>query len=299
MKIKLLGLMLLIITVSTYSQTTIKLEPKNGVFYVPCKIKNIPLKFVFDTGASDVSISLIEAMFLLKHGGLSFKDIKKSTKFQIANGTIQEGTKVIIPNIKIADIELIDIEATVIHNMEAPLLLGQSAISKLGKFQIDENKLIILNKKTPSSKFYKIDFKETFFDFSFSYGLDDLVSWAKSKNKIGNDGVIDKGYDTKHLDIISNNNLFNSINFDKEIFRFHKSGIIHSSELTKNTKTPKELFRKIKNIIKSKYGEFETIKETVITWTSNHNYIIYLTYSKEAVYIISVNSKIVNNTVKN
>ncbi|GFD92164.1 hypothetical protein KUL156_40140 [Alteromonas sp. KUL156] len=294
MKIKFLVLAVLFLTINTYSQTTIKLEQKNGVFYVPCKIKNIPLKFVFDTGASNVSISLTEAMFLLKHGGLSFKDIKKSTKFKIANGTIQEGTKVIIPKINIADIELNNIEATVVHNMEAPLLLGQSAISKLGRFQIDKDKLIIFNKRRQSSEFYKIDFNETFYDFSFTYSLDNLVSWAKSKNKIGGDGAIDKGYDTKHLNIISNENWFKSINFDKEIFRFHKSGIIHSVELTKNTKTPKKLFNQLKNKIKNEYGDFNFIKETVATWTSNNNFVIYLAHRKEKVFIICINSKVVN-----
>ena len=30
-----------------------------------------------------------------------------------------------------------DVEASIVHEMEAPLLLGQSAIGRLGKIQID------------------------------------------------------------------------------------------------------------------------------------------------------------------
>lgn len=37
-----------------------------------------------------------------------------------------------------------DVEASVVHNLEAPLLLGQSALSKFGKLTIDynENKIV-------------------------------------------------------------------------------------------------------------------------------------------------------------
>lgn len=38
----------------------------SGVFEIPCKINNLPLKFILDTGASDISISSLEATFMLK-----------------------------------------------------------------------------------------------------------------------------------------------------------------------------------------------------------------------------------------
>mgnify|MGYP002776377742 CR=1 FL=1 len=47
-----------------FSQTVIIMNKENGVYTVPCKINGLSLKFIFDTGASDVSISLTEAMFL-------------------------------------------------------------------------------------------------------------------------------------------------------------------------------------------------------------------------------------------
>ena len=39
----------------------------SGVYEVACTINNLPLKFIFDTGASSVSISSVEASFMLKN----------------------------------------------------------------------------------------------------------------------------------------------------------------------------------------------------------------------------------------
>ena len=52
----------------TFSQKIIKLEKVNGIYKIPCKVNGILMNFIFDTGASDVSISLTEAMFLMKQG---------------------------------------------------------------------------------------------------------------------------------------------------------------------------------------------------------------------------------------
>ena len=60
---------------SVIAQTKIQMIKEGGVYSVPCKINGLPLKFVFDTGASDVSISLTEASFMLKNGFISKEDI--------------------------------------------------------------------------------------------------------------------------------------------------------------------------------------------------------------------------------
>jgi predicted aspartyl protease len=48
------------------AQTIITMEKHDNLNVVPCKVNDIPMKFIFDTGASTVSISLTEARFLLK-----------------------------------------------------------------------------------------------------------------------------------------------------------------------------------------------------------------------------------------
>ena len=137
----------LISGLSSTSQTRIVLEKSNGVYYIPCQVNGLNMKFIFDSGASDVTISLTEALFMIKNDYLSEDNILGSESYQMANGQIQEGTKIILNSIKIGGYEIRNVEASNIHNMEAPLLLGQSALSKLGKFSFDysNNSLIINN----------------------------------------------------------------------------------------------------------------------------------------------------------
>ena len=108
-----------------------------GVSVIPCKVNGLPLNFIFDTGSEDVSISLTEASFMLKNGFLDSKDIVGTSNFLDANGNINEGIIINIREVEIAEIILKNVKASIVKNLKAPLLLGQSAISKLGKIQID------------------------------------------------------------------------------------------------------------------------------------------------------------------
>jgi clan AA aspartic protease (TIGR02281 family) len=127
------------------SAQTIKMEKKGGVYYVPCKVNGLGLKFIFDTGASDVSISSAEAVFMLKNGYMNEADLGGSEYYRIANGDIAEGTKVVLRKIEIGERTLYNVEASIVHSIDAPLLLGQSVMEKLGQFTIDyaSNSLII------------------------------------------------------------------------------------------------------------------------------------------------------------
>lgn len=119
------------------AQTVVKMEQNNGVYVMPCRVNGLNLKFIFDTGASDVSISLTEALFMLKNGYLSEDDLIGTEYYRIANGDIEEGTKIILRTIEIGKLKLYNVKASIVHNLSAPLLLGQSALSKLGKIEFD------------------------------------------------------------------------------------------------------------------------------------------------------------------
>ncbi len=145
--------------ISSYSQTEIELEQSNGIYLVPCKVNEIPMKFILDTGASNVSISSTEALFLIKHGKIKDEDFIGKINYKIANGKILEGTQIILRTIDINGIILKDITATVVHELNAPLLLGQSALSKLGAYSINGNKLIIQN---GTKNNYELEMEETY-----------------------------------------------------------------------------------------------------------------------------------------
>ena len=116
-----------------------------GTYEVPCTINGLPLKFIFDTGASDVTLSSVEANFMLKNDYLSEKDFKGSRRYLTADGCIADGAVVRIKEMKVGDCTLKNIEASVIKNQKAPLLLGQSLLERFGSITIDNqnNKLII------------------------------------------------------------------------------------------------------------------------------------------------------------
>ena len=127
------------------SQTIVNIEETGGVYQIPCEVNGLNLKFIFDTGASDVSISKTEARFMLKYGYITKEDLIGRENYMMADGDIVEGFVINLKTVKIGDITLENIRASVIDSENAPLLLGQSVIKQLGdyKFDYDNNKLII------------------------------------------------------------------------------------------------------------------------------------------------------------
>ena len=125
-------------------KTIVKMENNNGVKYVWIEINGLKLNFIFDTGASSICISSAEATVLYRQGTLQKEDILDIQYFKDATGKVSAGTRINLRTVKIGDRILQNIEATVIDNNEAPLLLGQSALEKFGKISIDNNNSVII-----------------------------------------------------------------------------------------------------------------------------------------------------------
>lgn len=121
----------------------ISFTKEGGVCKVKCAINGLPLHFIFDTGATDVSISSVEATFMAKNDFLSSSDIIGKQNYQTADGNITEGTVINLKDVKLGSLHLNNIKASVVRNQAAPLLLGQSVLSKLGKIEIDNTKKVL------------------------------------------------------------------------------------------------------------------------------------------------------------
>lgn len=119
------------------SKTLVKMVEENGVYKIPVEINGSNMNFIFDTGASIISISSTEAMFLYKQGTLKEEDFIGNVNFQDATGAISEGTIIRLKTVKIGNKILQNVEASIVHNNSAPLLFGQSALAKFGKVSID------------------------------------------------------------------------------------------------------------------------------------------------------------------
>lgn len=122
----------------------LKMELEDGVRYVWIEINGIRLRFIFDTGASSICISPAEATVLYRQGTLKKEDIIDVQYFQDATGKISAGTKVNLREVKIGNMVLENVQALIVNNVNAPLLLGQSAFKRFGSIEIDnDNGLII------------------------------------------------------------------------------------------------------------------------------------------------------------
>lgn len=115
----------------------------NGVTKVDCTINGLPLNFIFDTGASDVTISQTEANFMFKNGYLSSKDIVGKQRYGTADGSVHVGTVFILNHINFGGLELTGVQASVVANQKAPLLLGQTVLKRLGKIEIDNERRVL------------------------------------------------------------------------------------------------------------------------------------------------------------
>ena len=60
-----------------------------------------------------------------------------------ANGDISEGTVVRLRNVRFAGLSLDNVSASIVSSQQAPLLLGQSVLNKLGNVEIDYAKRVI------------------------------------------------------------------------------------------------------------------------------------------------------------
>lgn len=120
-----------------------------GTFDVACQVNGLPLNMVFDTGASDVSISKVEADFMLKNSYLGRDDIKGRKYYQTADGGISEGTVITLKEVRIGDAVIRNVEASVVKSQKAPLLLGQSVLERFGTFTVDNinSKLLIRQRR--------------------------------------------------------------------------------------------------------------------------------------------------------
>ena len=174
---KLLLLTLILASNLSYCQLIIETEISNGLYIVPCEVNDVSMNFIFDTGATNVTISKEQALKLFKNGSIESKDILGESKYKTASGNIGVGTEIILKSIKIKNLELKNIRATIIHSPNAPLLLGQNVLSKLGKITLEENKLTIHNIESNSENCSLADI------IPFEIGMDNFeVSLIRAKN---------------------------------------------------------------------------------------------------------------------
>lgn len=125
-------------TLRNGGKQVISMRPdKSGVYYVPAKVNGTEMEFVFDTGASVVCLSVVEASFLYRQGKLSKEDFVGHGQMFDATGRVSTNAIINLKDVTIGCITVHNVKASVSESQEAPLLLGQTVLSRFGTVTVD------------------------------------------------------------------------------------------------------------------------------------------------------------------
>jgi aspartyl protease family protein len=110
----------------------------DGQFHVEAMIGSTPMRFLVDTGASEVMLSPADARRL----GYEPATLAYTRLYQTANGTVR-GAPVTIPEVAIGPIRLKNVEASVNEHETVGSLLGMSFLARLSGYQVSGDTLTL------------------------------------------------------------------------------------------------------------------------------------------------------------
>ena len=122
----------------------VPLKRENGTFLVPVVINNqITLNFTLDSGASDVSIPVDVFSALVRTATIQESDYLDTQVYSLADGSTTQTPRFRIRFLRVGNVELRDVIASVGPKSSSPLL-GQSFLARLGSWAIDNNRQLLL-----------------------------------------------------------------------------------------------------------------------------------------------------------
>jgi aspartyl protease family protein len=111
---------------------------RNGHFLVTAEVADVEILFLVDTGASQVILTVEDAERL----GHGVDSLEFSDRFETANGALR-GAPLLLPGLRIGDLEIEDVRASVIRAPMPTSLLGMSFLSRLEGYEVGEEGLIL------------------------------------------------------------------------------------------------------------------------------------------------------------
>jgi predicted aspartyl protease len=129
---------------------TIKIiKTTTGLIEVPIILNDVlRINFIFDSGASEVSLSPDVALTLIRTGTITENDFLPDQTYTFADGSSAKSKRFLIRKLVIGNQTLTNIEASISKSIEAPMLIGQNVMQKIGSVTIDyANMLLIIKSK--------------------------------------------------------------------------------------------------------------------------------------------------------
>ena len=110
----------------------------NGHFLVEAVVNGVPVDFMIDTGASHVVLTLEDAERI----GFTGNNLRFTQKFESANGTVR-AAPVELRELRIGQLQLFDLEASVNGGPLPISLLGMSFLQRLRSYEVARDRLVL------------------------------------------------------------------------------------------------------------------------------------------------------------
>ncbi len=111
---------------------------RDGHFYMDVKVNGAMVKFMVDTGASDITLNLNDA----KNAGIDVENLNFNKRYQTANG-ISLGAGVILKEMEISGVKFRNMLASVNSSNMGVSLLGMSFLKQCKKYEFYQNRLVL------------------------------------------------------------------------------------------------------------------------------------------------------------
>ncbi|WP_085373444.1 retroviral-like aspartic protease family protein [Magnetospirillum sp. ME-1] len=127
----------------------VPLVQESGIYVLPVNIGGaMTLKFVLDSGASDVTLPSDVVQKLMRQGVVKQRDFIGAQTYGLADGSTVRSARLILHELKVGNVVVRDVTASVAP-VGGALLLGQSFLSKLPRWSIDNTQHALILGEDP------------------------------------------------------------------------------------------------------------------------------------------------------
>lgn len=159
----------------------VQMTKVGGVYKVPCMVNQVPMDFIFDTGASGISLSKGAILMLFEKGAIREEDFIGKEYYRIANGDVVEGQVVRLRSFDIAGVRVMDITASVSLSLNAPLLLGTDVLERFGNVSVDYDNNMLLLGGEPNRFMEEVEKLYRLHKYMWNASSDDVEYMEKSE----------------------------------------------------------------------------------------------------------------------
>ena len=122
---------------------SIPLIKSGKTYFIIVSIGGKEYKYILDSGASDMTIDENSYYNLIQSGAINMKDKLPNGDYKMADGRIETYVRTLIPEIKVGNIKVSQVSASVVPSGQ-PLLLGKSFLDNFKTWKIDNVKNVLI-----------------------------------------------------------------------------------------------------------------------------------------------------------